>query len=81
MQTMHAGKHEHYDLSTQESEALRNRPEERYLFTSQVSTKREYPPQPRPQGREWGQESTDRCERLTRTLGFPRARSWGHHDR
>ena len=34
---MHAGQHEHYSLTTQESEALRNRPEERYLFTAQVN--------------------------------------------
>ena len=36
----HAAKHEHHSLTVQESEseALRNRPEERHLFTAQVST-------------------------------------------
>ena len=40
---MHVDKHEHYELSAQESEALRDRPEKRYAFKPRVKSNMDLP--------------------------------------
>ena len=80
MQCMHAAKHELYSLTTQESEALRNRPEERYLFTAQVNNEMNPLPASALRSEWYGlHEGVERIRRLTRTPGFPYVWSCGHH--